>query len=136
MPTVYEVAKGLFRRPLRVASQNIPPILEPEPPMADPPRFTKLTRRRFAAYEKLNRVYENSMEITRPENAPHVWKVCWYSLVTITAGHPLQIGDTVSVRLKQSFQDHEALKTLHLEVKRRNETKTWEEYNKLADNWW
>ena len=75
MPTVYQIANGLFRRPLRVVTQNIPPIPEPEPPVADPPRFSKLARKRFATYERLNRVYENSMEIVRPGSTPHVWKV-------------------------------------------------------------
>jgi len=75
MPTVYQIANGLFRRPLRVVTQNVPPIPEPEPPKADPPRFPKLARRGFAAYERLNRVYENSMELARPGNVPHVWKV-------------------------------------------------------------
>ena len=75
MPTVYQIANGLFRRPLRVITQDIPQIPEPEPPKTDPPRFSKLARKRFAEYEKLNRVYENSMEITIPGNTPHVWKV-------------------------------------------------------------
>lgn len=136
MPTVHEVAKGLFRRPLRVVAQNYPPIPEPEPPKAESPRFSKLTRKKYAEYEELGRVYENVMETTRPDNTPHVWKVRQCSTVISTAGHLLQIGDAVSVRLKRSFQEHEAMKILHLEVKRRNTTKTWKEYNKLADDWW
>jgi len=75
MPTVYEVAKSLFRRPLRVAGQNRPPVSEPEPPRPEAPRFSKAVRKRFAEHEKLNRVYENSMEVTGPDNTPHVWKV-------------------------------------------------------------
>ena len=75
MPIVYQIANGLFRRPLRVITRNIPQIPEPEPQMADAPRFSKLARKGFARYEQLNRVYENSMEIIRPDNTPHVWKV-------------------------------------------------------------
>jgi hypothetical protein len=75
MPTVYQIAKGLFRRPLRVGTQHFPPTPEPEPPKAEPPRFLKRARKRFAEYEKLNRVYENSLEIVRPGNAPYAWKV-------------------------------------------------------------
>ena len=75
MPTVYQIANGLFRRPLRVITQDIPQIPEPDPPKTDPPRFSKPARRRFAAYEKLNRVYENSMETTIPGHTPQVWKV-------------------------------------------------------------
>jgi hypothetical protein len=134
-PTVYQVAKGLFRRPLQAAGQDSALVLEPGPPQAEPPRFSKVARRRFAEYEKLNRVYENSMEVTKPDNT-HIWKVRRYSHVTVTAGHLSQIGDTVSVRLKRSFQEHEAIRTLHLEVKGRNEKKPWNEYNKLADDWW
>lgn len=76
MPIVYQIANGLFRRPLRVVTESNPQILEPEPPKADAPRFSKLALRGFARYEQLNRVYENSMEMTRPGNTPHVWKVC------------------------------------------------------------
>lgn len=75
MPTVYQIANGLFRRPLRVVTRDVPQIPEPEPPNADAPRFTRLARKGFATYERLNRVYENSMEIIRPGNTPHVWKV-------------------------------------------------------------
>ena len=76
------------------------------------------------------------MEVTRSDKTPHVWKVRQYSVVAIITGHSLQIGDTVSVRLTRSFQEHEAIKTLHLEVKDRNKSKEWKEYNKLADDWW
>jgi len=82
MPTVYQIANGLFRRPLRAVAPQRSPILEPEPPKADSPRFSKLARKRFAANEQLNRVYENSMEMTRPDNTPHVWKVRRYSSAT------------------------------------------------------
>jgi hypothetical protein len=75
MPTIYQIANGLFRRPLRVVTQNRASIPEPEPLKPDAPRFSKRARRRFAENEKLNRVYENSMEITRPGGPPHVWKV-------------------------------------------------------------
>ena len=136
MPTVYGVANGLFRRPLRTIVQDNAPVPEPECLKVEAPRFSKYTRKTFANYEKLGRVYENAMEITRPDNTPHFWKVRQYFTVDITAGHLVQIGDAVSVRLTRSFKEHEAMETLHLGVKRRNATKTWKEYNKLADNWW
>ena len=88
-PTVYDVAKGLFRRPLRDTVQKPPSIPEPEPPKAEAPRFSKLARKKFAEYEKLGRIYENAIQITRPDNIPHVWKVREYSTVTSTAGHLL-----------------------------------------------
>lgn len=92
MPTVYEVAHGLFRRPLRTIVQNNAPVPEPEHLKVEAPRFSKYTRKKFANYEKLGRVYENTMEITRADNTPHFWKVRQYSTVDITAGHWCRLG--------------------------------------------
>ena len=75
MPTVYQIANGLFRRPLRVVTRGDPQVPEWDPPEANAPRFSKRARSDFATYEHLSRVYENSMEILRPGDTPHTWKV-------------------------------------------------------------